>query len=77
MMQYPDSDDFSQAVPVNIALGSSDCTIDIYNIRIYESDLREDFRTNFPSLNIVDAGADDQNAIIGAALLGNLVLGKE
>lgn len=39
MMQYPDSDDFSQAVPVNIALGSSDCTIDIYNIRIYESDL--------------------------------------
>lgn len=39
--------------------------------------LREGFRTNFPSLTIVDAGADDQNAIIGAALLGNLVLGKE
>ena len=39
MMQYPDNDDFSQAVPVNISIGSSDCTIDIYNIRIYESDL--------------------------------------
>lgn len=39
MMQYPDNDDFSQAVPVNISIGSNDCTIDIYNIRIYESDL--------------------------------------
>ena len=39
--------------------------------------LLEGFRTNFPSLAIVDGGADDQNAIIGAALLGNLVLGKE
>ena len=39
MMQYPDSDDFSQAVPVTITLGSNDCTIDVYNIRVYESDL--------------------------------------
>lgn len=39
MVQYPDNDDFSQAVPVNITLGSNDCTIDIYNIRVYESDL--------------------------------------
>ena len=39
MMQYPDTDDFSQAVPVNITLGSNDCTLDVYNIRIYENDL--------------------------------------
>lgn len=39
MVQYPDDDDFSQAVPVTISLGSNDCTIDIYNIRVYESDL--------------------------------------
>ena len=39
MMQYPDSDDFSQAVPVTISLGSNDCTIDIYNIRVYDNDL--------------------------------------
>lgn len=39
MVQYPDTDDFSQAVPVNITLGSNDCTLDVYNIRIYENDL--------------------------------------
>lgn len=39
MVQYPDDDDFSQAVPVTISLGSNDCTIDIYNIRVYENDL--------------------------------------
>ena len=39
MMQYDDSDDFSQAVPVTITLGSNDCTLDVYNIRIYENDL--------------------------------------
>lgn len=39
MVQYPDTDDFSQAVPVNITLGSNECTLDVYNIRIYENDL--------------------------------------
>ncbi len=38
-VQYPQSDDFSQASPVNISIGSSDCTIDVYNIRIYDNDL--------------------------------------
>jgi hypothetical protein len=39
MLQYPDDDDFSQSVPVSISLGSNDCTIDIYNIRVYDNDL--------------------------------------
>ena len=39
MVQYPDNDDFSQAAPVSITLGSNDCTMDVYNIRIYENDL--------------------------------------
>lgn len=39
MVQYPATDDFSQAVPVNITLGSNDCTLDVYNIRVYENDL--------------------------------------
>ena len=39
MLQYPDGDDFSQSVPVSISLGSNDCTIDIYNIRVYDNDL--------------------------------------
>lgn len=39
MLQYPDDDDFSQSVPVSISLGSNDCTIDVYNIRVYENDL--------------------------------------
>ena len=39
MLQYPDDDDFSQTAPVSISMGSNDCTIDIYNIRVYENDL--------------------------------------
>lgn len=38
-IQYPADDDFSQGTPVNISVGSSDCTIDLYNIRVYDNDL--------------------------------------
>lgn len=37
--QYPEDDDFSQASPVEIYIGSNDCTIDLYNIRVYNNDL--------------------------------------
>lgn len=37
--QYPANDDFSQIAPVNITVGSNACTIDIYNIRVYNNDL--------------------------------------
>lgn len=37
--QYPNDDDFTQALPVNISIGSNDCTIDIYNIRVYDNNL--------------------------------------
>lgn len=40
---YPDSesltDDFTQVDPVEISIGSSECTIDIYHIRVYDNDL--------------------------------------
>ena len=36
---YPDDDDFSQAEPVNITIGSNYCTTDIYSIRVYDNDL--------------------------------------
>lgn len=39
VVQYPVDDDFAQVSPVNISIGSSDCTIDVYNIRIYDNDL--------------------------------------
>ena len=39
ILQYPDNDDFSQQTPVNISIGSDDCTIDIYNIRVYDNNL--------------------------------------
>lgn len=39
VVQYPEDDDFSQANPVGISIGSSMCTVDIYNIRIYDNDL--------------------------------------
>lgn len=37
--RYPADDDFSQADPVGISIGSNDCTTDIYNIRIYDNNL--------------------------------------
>ena len=37
--QYPTDDDFSQANPMEIFIGSNDCTIDLYNIRVYNNDL--------------------------------------
>ena len=37
--QYPTTDGFNQATPVNITIGSSDCTTDLYNIRIYNNSL--------------------------------------
>lgn len=39
VIQYPTTDDFSQLSPVNISIGSSGCTTDVYCIRIYENDL--------------------------------------
>lgn len=39
VVQYPVDDDFSQVTPVNISIGSSDCTMDIYCIRVYDNDL--------------------------------------
>lgn len=36
---YPDDDDFSQGASVGFSIGSNDCTIDLYNIRIYDNDL--------------------------------------
>lgn len=38
-VQYPEDDDFSQGSPVNIYIGSSYCTIDLYNIRVYNKNL--------------------------------------
>ncbi len=38
-VQYPDDDDFSQANPVGITIGSNYCTTDIYNIRVYDNSL--------------------------------------
>ena len=39
VVQYPDGDDFSQVSPANITVGSNQCTIDLYCIRVYDNDL--------------------------------------
>ena len=39
VVQYPVSDNFAQANPVDITIGSSLCGIDIYCIRVYDNDL--------------------------------------
>ena len=38
-IQYPVNDDFAQTEPVGISIGSNECTIDLYNIRVYDNDL--------------------------------------
>ena len=38
-VQYPVDDDFAQTSPVNISIGSNDCTMDLYCIRVYDNDL--------------------------------------
>ena len=38
-IQYAAGERFSQLTPVNITLGSNDCGIDIYNIRVYNNSL--------------------------------------
>ena len=48
VVQYPSDDDFSQRNPVDISIGSSDCTIDLYTIRIYDNNLtRNQVLNNF------------------------------
>lgn len=39
VVRYPEDDDFSQTTPVNISIGSNDCTMDVYCIRVYDNDL--------------------------------------
>ena len=39
VVQYPEDDDFSQATPVDISIGSNDSTVDLYNIRAYDNSL--------------------------------------
>lgn len=39
VVQYPESDDFQQGEPVGISIGSNDCTIDLYCIRVYSNSL--------------------------------------
>ena len=39
VVQYPDDDDFAQQNPVGITIGASDCTTDIYCIRVYANNL--------------------------------------
>ena len=39
VVQYPTDDNFAQVSPVNISIGSNDCTTDVYCIRVYDNDL--------------------------------------
>ena len=39
-IQYASSEQFQQSEPVDITIGSNDCGIDIYTIRIYDNDLQ-------------------------------------
>lgn len=39
VVQYPLTDSFEQATPVDFVIGSDYCTVDLYNIRVYDNDL--------------------------------------
>ncbi|GEN78151.1 CotH kinase family protein [Chryseobacterium hagamense] len=42
LYQYNSLDSFLQQTPQNITIGSSDCNIDLYNIRVYNNNLNAD-----------------------------------
>ena len=41
VIQYPADDNFMQAKPVDIVIGSNDCTVCIHNIRVYQAALNQ------------------------------------
>lgn len=41
-VQYPDNDNFQQTDPLQISIGSNDCSVDIYTMRSYSSALSMD-----------------------------------
>ena len=59
-IQYPVDDDFAQTTPVDISIGSNDCTMDIYCIRVHNNDLtRHQILTNWiADTQIVDEMLD-------------------
>ena len=65
--QYPDDDDFSQIVPVNITLGSAGCDLDIYNIRVYDTAL-----THYDMLNNYIADTADMQRKLALYTANNI-----
>lgn len=41
-IQYPENDNFTQANPMDIVIGSDECATDIYNIRVYSNNLSKE-----------------------------------
>ena len=39
--QYPNTDNFTQIVPQNITIGSKECAVLLYNIRVYDNNLTQ------------------------------------
>lgn len=58
-VQYPQDDDFAQTASVDISIGSNDCTIDLYCIRVYDNDL-----TRFQMLNNWIADTQDVDTML-------------
>ena len=76
--QYPDGDDFSQASPVGISIGSNECTVDLYNIRVYDNSLtRHQVLANWvaDTQNFAQRAARYQRNQIYDAY-GNIVIGQ-
>lgn len=59
VQQYPADDDFSQTSPVGVSIGVNECTIDLYNIRVYSSGL-----TRYQILGNWIADTQDINELI-------------
>lgn len=54
VVQYPLNDSFAQVNPVGITIGSEHCTVDVYNIRVYNNNLNQ-----YQILNNYIADMDD------------------
>lgn len=76
--QYKENDNFKQAVPQNITLGSDDCGLDLYKLRFYGRNLSDDEQLNNficdRSTIAERIAVRDRNAIYDIS--GNLTIGS-
>lgn len=67
VVQYASGDEFRQAAPVDITIGSNNCTIDVYCVRVYDREL-----TRYQVLNNWIADTQDVDQMLDRYMRNNI-----